>query len=521
MKATATPERSKPAEPGGMPPETAEVQARDVEAGAAGGDASQGADAEAAAWLSWPVQRRARVLAGLRHALAADASGLVDALGAVRSRRDQAVSLAAEVLPLAEACGWLGREAARVLGPRRTGARGRPWWLWGTRGVVSREAFGTVLVVGPGNFPLFLPGVQVIQALAAGNRVVVKPAPGCGLVMKRLAAMLYERGVPRGAVEVMGEAVEGLAAVWPRVDLVVLTGSEATGRVVRRECAERGLPCVMELSGCDAVWVLPGADVELAVRCVAFGLMINGSATCIAPRRVLVPGELHDRFVFPLLDRLLSEGEVVDVGAAAEAKARDLVERAIADGARLRTGSVDEVFLGAGRMRAAVLTHLREDSPILHEDVFAPVLTVVSMRDPEAGLALDRRGGFGLGASVFGPTAAAEAWAGRLGVGSVVVNDMIVPTADPRLPFGGRGRSGFGATRGPEGLRAMTRVKAVSVRRGGVRPHLRATDGHTAGLLIELMRVSHARGWAARLRAGWGLLKLSRRQSADQEAKKL
>jgi acyl-CoA reductase-like NAD-dependent aldehyde dehydrogenase len=109
---------------------------------------------------------------------------------------------------------------------------------------------------------------------------------------------------------------------------------------------------------------------------------------------------------------------------------------------------------------------------LLREDVFAPVLSLVPVADTEAALSAARLCPYALGASVFGPEAPARALAARVQAGSVCVNDLIVPTADPRLPFGGRGRSGFGLTRGAEGLLEMTVAKTVSIRRGRLRPHL-------------------------------------------------
>ena len=156
-----------------------------------------------------------------------------------------------------------------------------------------------------------------------------------------------------------------------------------------------------------------------------------------------------------------------------------------------------------------MLTDVPDNVAIHHEDLFAPVVSVGDLGD------VPPRSGFGLGASVFGPESAARAFAATLDVGVVTVNDVIVPTADPRLPFGGRGRSGYGVTRGVEGLLAFTRPKAVSVRRRRIYPHLRVTDAHTRPMLTALLGAIHARGWSTRGRRVRDLIRIFRAQTRD------
>ena len=120
--------------------------------------------------------------------------------------RSEAESLAAEVLPLAEACKWLHRHAARILRPRRLGRRFSPMWLVGVSTVVHRAPVGCVLIIGPGNYPLMLPGIQIVQALAAGNRVLFKPAPGTSAVARVLVEAPSPRRAAGGAASARGVA---------------------------------------------------------------------------------------------------------------------------------------------------------------------------------------------------------------------------------------------------------------------------------------------------------------------------
>lgn len=430
----------------------------------------------AAAWDMQGLSARLAVVRAARRLVAARAETL-----AATVARPVADTLVAEVLPLLEAARFLEREAPRLLAPRAPRGR-RPLWLLGVRATLRRERLGAVLILAPGNYPLFLAGAQALQALVAGNAVAWKPAPGGEAVAHALAALLAEAGLPPGVLQVL-DTEAGPAAVAAGFDHIVLTGSAVTGAAVLAAAARTLTPCTMELSGVDAVHVLPGADLGLVARCLAYGLRLNGGATCIAPRRVFVPrrdaAALEDRLA-ALLPGVPDARPPTGVVARLEA----LVADAVAAGAR-RIGD-------AAPGRPAVLADAGAGMALLQEDVFAPWLALVPVDDVAAGMLADAACPYALGASIFGPAAAARALATRVRAGSVCINDVIVPTADPRLPFGGGGRSGFGRTRGAEGLLAMTAVKAVS-ERGWFRPHLSAPGPKDAARFGGMARWLHGR----------------------------
>ncbi|NYZ11269.1 aldehyde dehydrogenase family protein [Azospirillum sp. RWY-5-1] len=449
-----------------------------------------------AGWGTLSPATRVRPLDQLRHRIAADADALVDDL-ATRPGRRPAESLAAEILPLADACRFLTREAPSLLRPRRLGHRGRPVWLFGVEAEVRRDPFGVVLILAPSNYPLLLPGVQAVQALAAGNAVLVKPAPGCTAPMERLADWLADAGVPDGLFQVLGETLaHAEAALDAGPDLVVLTGSAETGRRVQERLAPRLIPSIMELSGSDAVFVLPGADLDLVTRALAFGLRFNGSATCIAPRRVFVPQDLAAGLEWRLAERLTAL-PTVPVPLPVRHRVARLAADAIAAGAR----AIGPLPSPETPMAPLALAAARPDMALLSEDLFAPVVALVAVEDMEEALTQAARCPYALGASVFGPEGAARALAARMEAGSVTINDLIAPTADPRLPFGGRRRSGWGVTRGAEGLLEMTRVKTVSRRRRGPHPHFDDPDPGDEALLRGLLGAAHGAG--AERRAAW------------------
>jgi acyl-CoA reductase-like NAD-dependent aldehyde dehydrogenase len=405
-------------------------------------DLIAGARLAQARWAALPIRERLKPLKQLRHRIASSAESLADAVAS--AHRTRAETLVSEVVPLADAIRFLERRAAVILRPRRFGPRGRPLWLGRTRLEVRREPFGVVLIVSPSNYPLLLAGVQALQALAAGNAVLVKPAPGHSAPVRCLRSLL---DVEPGLFEVLPEDVAAvLDAVRAGVDKIVFTGSAENGADVLERLAPHLIPATMELSGHDAVFVCDDADLDVVARCVAYGLSLNGGNTCIAPRRVFVP-----RAMAADLERRLAN--LVDFGSHGSAHAAP----------------------------AAV--------------------SIVPVADVEQALALDRECPYALGASVFGSREAAARVATRVNAGCVVLNDVIVPTADPRLPFGGRGRSGFGVTRGAEGLLEMTRVKAIAARVGSFRPHLDPPHPRGAELFADYLAAAHGASLAGRVRA--------------------
>jgi acyl-CoA reductase-like NAD-dependent aldehyde dehydrogenase len=429
-----------------------------------------------AAWAALPVRARLAVIARFRRALAAQAEEVAATLA---GRRPVADTLVAEILPLAEAARFLERHATRLLAPRRLRA-GRPIWLPGVRAEIRREPAGVVLVLAPSNYPLFLPGAQILQALAAGNAVCAKPAPGCEAPLQALADLLESSGLPPGVLQML-DAHAGPDAVRVGFDHIVLTGSATTGRAVLQ--AADLTPATMELSGNDAVFVLPGADLGLVARCLAYGMRLNGGATCIAPRRVFV-SRTDAATLEADLTTLAATIPPSPVPLPVLARLRLLLDQAAASGARVLGQASDPC-------PPVIVADATSEMGLLREDVFAPVLSLAPVADMEEALIQAAACPYALGASVFGPAEAATRFAARVRAGSVVINDLIVPTADPRLPFGGRGESGFGTTRGAEGLLELTRIKTVSLRTGRFRPHLAPALPNDVLRFAGLLRLLH------------------------------
>ena len=305
-----------------------------------------------------------------RHALAGSAADLVSLLPGPPART-RADSLAAEVLPLLEACRFLERNARQILQARRLGRRGLPFWLGGLHSRVERVALGRVLVVGPSNYPLLLPGVQALQALAAGNQVIWKPGREGGPVAQLFARLLLQAGLPDGLLRVTDESVDTVASeLRAQPAKVFFTGSAEAGRAVAQVAAELSIPVVAELSGCDAVVALPSADPQRVAAALAFGMRLNGSATCMAPRRLFLVGNEQEG----LLEAVAAGMAQVRAPALGHVTRRKL-EEALDEARRLGATVV-------GNESSAVLVlDGQPEMCIAQADIFAPVLTVLRVQD--------------------------------------------------------------------------------------------------------------------------------------------
>jgi acyl-CoA reductase-like NAD-dependent aldehyde dehydrogenase len=448
-------------------------------------------------WAQASLRARLEVVRRLRKLIAAESALLLQAVNGSR-RRTAAEILTSEVIPLADACRFLEREAARLLRARRLRWRGRPAWLAGVRAEIRREPLGEILILAPGNYPLFIPGVQILQALVAGNAVLVKPAPAGAPPMIALHKLFAMAGLPRDVLQVLDEDMRTAQAIIAAgVDKVVLTGSAHTGRQVLSQLAPRLTPAALELSGNDAVFVLPGADLKMVAAALAFGLRLNGGQTCIAPRRVFVPMDQMpalERRLLPLVTRL----PAVPVSTSTLTRGGQVLAEARHLGARL---SAPVPSATGDTMSPVVIMDASPELAVCKEAAFAPIISLIRVASPMDALRLDAQCPYALGASIFGPESAALELASEVRAGSVTINDLIVPTADPRLSFGGRDASGYGVTRGADGLLEFTRIKTVSTRAGRFRPHYEQEHAGDAALFTAYLRAAHAGSWRERSRS--------------------
>lgn len=437
-------------------------------------------------WAARPLVERLAIFAKLRPMLVMEAESLASGID-LGSKRAAGQSIIYEILPLADALQWLVRQAPEILKSRVMGKAGLPQWLGKLGATTHYDPHGIIGILAPFNYPLYLPGVQLLQALAAGNAVIVKPAATGIKALVMLQDMLRRCGLPDHLFTLTTDdlaAAEALLQLPP--DKIILTGSATTGRKVLAELAKSLTPSVMELSGNDAVIVLPDAAADLVLDALRFGLLLNGGATCIAPRRLFLVGDAAKQL--PALLTMLQNLPVTQVTPAMATEVTRLQTDAIQKGAAIHGGTYDAA---TGRLQPLIIVSDNTEIVATKADIFAPVLTILQVADETALLKAMAQCPYALGASIFGMESAAIALGTKLQVGCVTINDLVAPTADPRLSFGGRGASGFGKTRGQAGLLEMVVEKTVIANRNSLRPHYAAPEADDPQLFLALHHIAH------------------------------
>lgn len=397
-------------------------------------------------------------------------------------------AVVSELLPLRASIRWHERHLAELLGPEPVD--GRPWWLVGQRHGLCRVPVGDVAIIATWNYPIQLLGIQLVQALAAGNRVWVKPSEHAPRTQTRLVELARAAGIGSDRltlVESDREAGPRLLASR-RFDHVVFTGSTAVGRAVAAVAAESLTPTTLELSGRDSAIVCGDADPRLAARSIWQAVTMNGGQTCMAPRRVLVDRNVHRAFLETLVPLAASARPRRLIDAAAASRVRELVADALRRGGRLAAGVPDD----AGRrdersVRPTAVTHLDAAAPLVEGEHFGPALAVVEVGSLEEAVEIHERCDQHLATSVFtSRPRTLHPIVSRLRASTITVNDCLVPTAHPAVSIGGGRLSGWGVSRGREGLRSLTREVHLSTTSTRVRVPAEIPTGRAASWLRRL-----------------------------------
>ncbi|MFE0254119.1 aldehyde dehydrogenase family protein [Streptomyces sp. NPDC059010] len=339
---------------------------------------------------------------------------------------------------------------------------------------VRRRPIGVVAAITPYNFPLILAGSKIAPALAAGNTVVHKPAEETPLSALYMAELFKKAGVPDGVVNVVtgGPAAGEALLRHSGVDKVAFTGSTAVGRKVAGIAGESLKPVTMELGGNAAHLVFEDADLEKAVGAIIKGFVFNTGQFCMGAPRLLVARPVYSTLLGILADAVPGvplgdprRPETVVGPMAGERhlrKVEEYVDLARKEGGRIVCGGERLDLDGGYYYRPTVIADLPNDSRVIQEEIFGPVLTVQPFDSEDEAVELANSTPYGLASGVqTGNLARAHRVADRLAAGIVWVNDWAM--LDPAVPFGGVKDSGFGREYGPEALDAYTTTKSVVV----------------------------------------------------------
>ncbi len=346
----------------------------------------------------------------------------------------------------------------------------------GKKLVVRYRPLGLVGVIGPWNYPLTNSFGDCIPALAAGNSVILKPSEVTPLTSEVLLEGLVECGLPADVLQIAtGRGATG-AALTDEVDMIMFTGSTATGRKVMERAAQTLTPVSLELGGKDPMIVLEDADLDRAANTAVFYGMLNSGQTCISVERVYVAEPVHDEFVAKLEERMRalrnerSTGPgTSEVGAITFAPQVDTIESHVEDarakGAKILVGGHRGHDGQGGQWFEPTLIDGADHSmTCMTEETFGPTLPVMAVRDEAEAIRLANDSPYGLAASVFGRDVDhAEEVARQLEAGAVCVNDAVLNYVSLELPMGGWKASGLGTRHGAGGIRKFTRMQSLFV----------------------------------------------------------
>ena len=381
--------------------------------------------------------------------------------GGAHAKGEVEVMLAREVL--LEASSFPNRLHGSILNSSTPGKESR----------VYRKALGVIGIISPWNFPVHLSMRSIAPALACGNAIVVKPAsqtPATGGTL--LAKLFEEAGLPAGVFNVIigKSSVIGDAFVsHPIPKMISFTGSTPVGKGIGKLAGENLKKVALELGGNNVFIVMEDADIDRAVAAGMMGKFMHQGQICMAINRFLVHENVYDEFCGKMVERVkaLKVGNPLDretdIGPLIDEKQvqriQKDIEESVAQGAKIEFGGQAEGAV----LYPTVMTNVRNDMPIAHNEIFGPVACLVSFKDEEEMLQLANELDFGLSGALHtrnverGVQLAREVETGMIHVNDQSVND------EPNAPFGGEKESGMGRFGGEWVMEEMTRVQWVSV----------------------------------------------------------
>jgi len=410
------------------------------------------------------LRERLASLRALERMVRQGQDAFVDAISADFGNRSRPETLLAEVAPTLAAIRHVRRHLAGWMRPqrRRVGINFQPGRAW-----VEHQPLGCVGIVSPWNYPLFLTLSPLVDALAAGNRVLLKPSeltPGFSETLARAVAEAFD---PAQVAVVLGGPDVGAAFVRLPFDHLLFTGSTSVGRKVMEAAAENLVPVTLELGGKSPAIVCDDYPVERAARSVAVGKLFNAGQTCIAPDYALVPAAKAEAFAEGVLQAARAMYPAIAgnpdctaiINDRHRARLNALVAEAEASGARvLRHGAGS----GGGRIEPTVVLGAPDGSALMQDEIFGPVLPVVPYESLDGAIAYVNARPRPLALYCWsGDPASVRRVLDRTVSGGVTLNSTLLHFAQDDLPAGGVGPSGMGSYHGRDGFLRFSHARAI------------------------------------------------------------
>lgn len=417
-------------------------------------------------WRESSWSERRRCLKRMRELITRDSDRIAKTIS-LENGKTELESLSQEIIPVLDTLLFLESESQGILSPTRVKLKTRQFYFKGKDNRMIYVPYGTIGVLGTWNYPFVLCLTQVLFAVVAGNACILKGAPESPRVTELIQELFVSSGFPLGLVYCFPSGRQGGEALCDLgLDKYILTGSRETGKKVLSALAGKLKPAVVELSGSDPYVILSDADWETALHTLLWASFQYSGQTCVAPRRIILKSEDRDHFLRVLEGQWKKNSDYIQSAGMLRTCERAVSEKTKIDllkskGARLEMGQ-EKWDPGSAFFPVQVYSGLSAED-LEEVDFMAPVFFMVECDTEEDMCDAANRSAFALGASLWTKNREkAEQFARNIRSGQLWVNDSIFSVALGEVPFGGFKDSGFGKTRGPEGLREMTESRFVS-----------------------------------------------------------
>lgn len=432
-----------------------------------------------------PLQERAEALQNLKKTLQKYESQILEALQK-DLHKHPSESFLTELLQVYEELEFMIKHLPKLMRPQKVKT---PLTHFGSRSAIYPQSYGLVLIISPWNYPINLSLIPIIGAIAGGNCVLLKPSEYSTHTSALLVRLISESMPPNLAQVVLGDSKVGESLLREKFDLIFFTGSVPVGKIVMQKAAAHLTPVVLELGGKNPCIITKSADIMSAAKKVVWGKFLNAGQTCIAPDYLLVQECVLEEFIQALKkwireffgeDPQQSENFGRIISARHFARIESLMHQSLeyidSHYDSMRADCLDMSDSKSALQSCINLSNAQSlyvpptifslprdvEHPLMREEIFAPILPIVSFSEISECLAFSAQLPKPLASYIFTRDSRERAFfLQNFSFGNGCVNDCVVQVANPHLPFGGIGSSGMGSYHGVQSFRTFTHQKSV------------------------------------------------------------
>lgn len=413
------------------------------------------------AWRNLSIQERGKYLKRLRAVIYQQSDRIADVISTSMGKPKIEV-WNAEIIPILNLISYYVKRGPKILADQSI----RLHLFVHKKSFLRFEPYGVVAILSPWNYPFSIPMGEIVQALLAGNSVVLKVSEAVLPVGELIGNLCNQAGLPPDLVQILYGAEETGASLVgsSRIKKISFTGSTIVGQKILVQAAKNLTPCVLELGGKDPAIVLGDADIRKAARGIVWGAFTNAGQTCASVERVYVDRNIVQEFTEAVIDETKKLKLKKDIGAVTLrsqfGRYRAHLEDALKKGAKILIGGreVDQAFF-----EPTILINVNHDMIVMREETFGPILPIMMVDSEEEALQRVNDSCYGLTASVWSRNQKrAQRLAKKIEVGTVTINDCIFTNALPETPWGGYKKSGIGRVHSDSGLREYVQTKHIN-----------------------------------------------------------